>query len=130
VGAHRVAGDTIPRARWQAATAPRAMLRASRELGARAFFTRMVRIADLVDVPALTGAIAQQYSEGCFSTWDPLLRAQVVTVTGSQHPVVKESLVEHDLAVISGLVDGGAGVGVLPIEGLRNDPPSSEAVEF
>lgn len=130
VTAHRTDGDLVPRAVWQAASAPAAVLRASRELGARAFFTRMVRIADLVDVPALTGAIAQQYSEGCFGTWDPALRAQVVTVTGSQHPVVKASLREDDLAVITGVLGDGTGVTVRHVEGLRNDPPSSEAVEF
>ncbi|MBL9080090.1 MAG: hypothetical protein JNL08_21535 [Planctomycetes bacterium] len=130
VTGHRVDGEPVPRAVWSAAPARRAMLRASRELGDRAFFTRMVRIADLVDVPALTGAVAQQYSEGCFGTWDPTLRAQVVTVTGSQHPVVKASLQEDDLAVITGVIDDGSGVRVRAVEGLRNDPPSSEAVEF
>ena len=56
----------------------------------------MVRVADLVDVPALTDALAQQYSEGCFATFDPVLRAQIVTVTGSGQPVQKASLVEDD----------------------------------
>ncbi|MBX3462580.1 MAG: hypothetical protein KF830_05385 [Planctomycetes bacterium] len=130
VAGHRTEGEPVPRAQWRQAPARRAVLRASRELGGRAFFTRMVRIADLVDVPALTGAVAQQYSEGCFGTWDPVLRAQVVTVTGSQHPVAKASLVEDDLAVITGLLDDGSGVRVRAVEGLRNDPPSSEAVEF
>jgi hypothetical protein len=130
VTGHRVEGAPIPRGQWHASRGPRAMLRASRELGARAFFTRMVRIADLVDVPAITNAIAQQYSEGCFGTWDPVLRAQIVTVTGSQHPVAKASLGDDDLAVITGLLDDGSGVCVRTVEGLRNDPPSSEAVEF
>ncbi|MFY9344916.1 MAG: hypothetical protein WAT39_20655 [Planctomycetota bacterium] len=127
---HQVRGDTIPRARWLASQAPAAMLHVSRELGAREFFTRMVRVADLVDVPMLTDALAQQYSEGCFATWDPVLRAQVVTVTGSSQPVAKMCIVEHDLAVIGEVLDGGHGVAVHPVEGLRNDPPSSEAVEF
>jgi hypothetical protein len=130
VTGHLVEGDPIPRAAWVASTGRQALLSISRELGVRAFFTQMVRIADLVDVPALTGAVAQQYSEGCFGTWDPLLRAQVVTVTGSQHPVVKASLVEDDLAVITGVRACGSGARVRHVEGLRNDPPSSEAVEF
>jgi len=130
VTAHRVDGEPIPRATWNASRARLAMLHISRELGARAFFTKMVRIADLVDVPAITGAVAQQYSEGCFGTWDPVLQAQVVTVTGSQHPVVKASLQEDDLAVITGVLDCGSGARVRLVEGLRNDPPSSEAVEF
>ena len=130
VTAHRVDGEPIPPAQWQASTGRRAMLHVSRELGARAFFTEMVRIADLVDVPALTGAVAQQYSEGCFGTWDPVLQAQIVTVTGSRHPVVKASLQEDDLAVITGVLDCGSGARVRTVAGLRNDPPSSEAVEF
>jgi len=127
---HRVVGARITRELWQRAAAPAAMLRVSRELGRRDFFTRMVRIADLVEVPALTDAIAQQYSEGCFGTWDPDLGAQVVTVTGSGKPVAKSELSEDDLAVIGELLDGGAGVAVRPVAQLRNDPPSSEAVEF
>lgn len=130
VTAHRVEGEPVPRALWQASQARLAMLRVSRDLGERAFFTKMVRIADLVDVPALTGAVAQQYSEGCFGTWDPVLQAQVVTVTGSQHPVVKASLQEDDLALITGVLPCGSGARVRTVEGLRNDPPSSEAVEF
>jgi hypothetical protein len=130
VTGHRPDGEPIPRASWDAAPGPRAMLRASRELGARAFFTKMVRIADLVDVPALTGAVARQYSEGCFGTWDPSLGAMVVTATGSQHPIVKASLQPDDLAVITGVLPDGSGARVRAVEGLRNDPPSSEAVEF
>ncbi len=130
VTAHRVEGKPIPRAEWQAAPGPQAMLSVSRELGRRGFFTRMVRVADLVDVPALTDALAQQYSEGCFATFDPVLRAQIVTVTGSGQPVQKASLVEDDLAVIGDVLRGGQGVAVRSVEGLRNDPPSSEAVEF
>jgi hypothetical protein len=127
---HVVEGPPFSRAQWLQASAPAAMLRVSRELGARDFFTRMVRVADLVDVPALTGAVAQQYSEGCFGTWDPVLAAQVVTVTGSLHPVEKAGLDTDDLAVISGVRPDGCGVRVRHVEGLRNDPPSSEAVEF
>lgn len=127
---HRVQGAPIARADWQAAPAPAAMLQVSRQLGERGFFTKMVRVADLVDVPALTDVLAQQYSEGCFATFDPHLRAQVVTVTGSSQPVQKMSIVEDDLAVIGEVLAGGHGVAVRQVEGLRNDPPSSEAVEF
>lgn len=115
---------------WRAAEAPKAMMRVSRELGARDFFTSMVRIADLVDVPAITGAIASQYSEGCFGTHDPLLGAQVVTVTGSTHEVEKACVQQDDLAVIQSVHADGSGVVARAVEGLRNDPPSSEAVEF
>lgn len=127
---HRVREPAVAREQWRAAAGPEAMLRVSRELGHRAFFTRMVRIADLVDVPAITDSIAQQYSEGCFGTWDPTLRAQIVTVTGSRHPVVKAGLCEDDLALIDGVLPDNSGVFVRHVDGLRNDPPSSEAVEF
>lgn len=130
VTGHRVEGEPIARELWQRSAMPREMLRASRELGARQFFTRMVLIADLVDVPAITGSVAQQYSEGCFGTHDALLGAQIVTVTGSRHPVVKASLEQDDLAVITGVLADGSGASVRTVEGLRNDPPSSEAVEF
>lgn len=127
---HQVRGEPIARADWNRAQGPKAMLAVSRELGRREFFTRMVRVADLVEVPALTDALAQQYSEGCFATFDPVLQAQIVTVTGSSQPVQKMSIVEDDLAVIGQVLDGGHGVAVRAVEGLRNDPPSSEAVEF
>jgi hypothetical protein len=102
----------------------------SRELGRRRFFTRMVKIAELVDAPVLKDVLATQYSEGCYGTWDPLLRAQIVTVTGSHHPVEKDELHENDLAVLTGVQQDGSGAVVRHVEGLRNDPPSSEAVEF
>ena len=127
---HRADDAPIPAALWRRSEGPAAMLRVSRELGARRFFTSMVRIADLVDVPAITDAVAKQYSEGCFGTFDPTIGAQLVTVTGSDHPVEKASLGEDDLAVIDGVLDDGRGVRVRAVEGLRNDPPSSEAVEF
>lgn len=128
--AHRTELGMVAAADWACAVAPAAMMDASRELGRRGFFTRQVRIADLVEVPALTDAVAQQYSEGCFGTWDPVLAAQVVTCTGSQQPVAKSCLQPDDLAVLTGVVDGGIGARVRRVEGLRNDPPSSEAVEF
>ena len=127
---HRDDDVPICSATWSRAQAPAAMLRVSRELGRRQFFTRMVRIADLVDVPAITGAIASQYSEGCFGTHDATLRAQVVTVTGSRNPVEKACIGEDDLAVIQGALDDGSGVRACAVEGLVNAPPSSEAVEF
>jgi hypothetical protein len=127
---HLVRTPPVDRSTWAASAAPATMLRVSRELGARRFFTRMVRIADLVDVPAITGTIAQQYSEGCFGTWDPVLQGQLVTVTGSLHPVVKEGLQEDDLALLVGVRPDTCGAEVQHVEGLRNAPPSSEAVEF
>jgi len=106
------------------------MRAAARELGRRGFFTEMVRIADLVHVPALDDAIARQYSEGCFATWDVRLGALVATITGSARPVDKQDITEDELAVIVGVRPDGKGALVRLVDGKRNDPPSSEAVEM
>jgi len=93
----------------------------------------MVRIADFTNVPGaliISAMIAEQYSEGCFATWEPQLDALVATVTGSARPVHKGSLEEKDLAVIVGVRPDGMGAYYRPVEGLPNDPPSSEAVEL
>jgi hypothetical protein len=127
---HQMLGDPIPYALWQSLRTPAAMRRAGRELGKRHFFTEMVRVADLVSVPAIHEAVANQYSEGCFGTWDPALDALVVTVTGSARPVVKDKLTDNELAVITGVRPDGLGAEVRHVEGKRNDPPSSEAVEM
>lgn len=130
IGKHQVVGPAIPAEVWSQLSGPAAMRRASLELGRRNFFTEMVRIADLVAVPALQDAIASQYSEGCFGTWEPGLGALLVTVTGSARPVDKGNLSDDDLAVIVGAQEDGRGVVVRHVVGLRNDPPSSEGFEM
>lgn len=127
---HQVVGTPIPREQWQRLSTPQAMCEAGRQLGKRDFFTEMVRIADLVHVPAVADVVAGQYSEGCFATWDTELGALVATVTGSARPVDKDSLTEDDLAVIVSVRPEGTGALVRHVEGKRNDPPSSEAVEM
>lgn len=127
---HKVIEEPIPLSRWTNSTVPRAMQLASLELGKRNFFTPMVRIADLVQVPALDSAIASQYSEGCFATWEPELGALIATVTGSARPVDKANLSDDDLSIIVDVQADGSGVVVRHVEGKRNDPPSSEAVEM
>jgi hypothetical protein len=109
---------------------PAAMCAAGQQLGERHFFTEMVRISNLVRVPAVTDAISSQYSEGCFATWEPELNALIATVTGSARPVDKGSITEDDLAVIVGVRPNSKGALVRHVEGKRNDPPSSEAVEM
>ncbi len=127
---HVVVDEEIPREVWEGLDTPPAMMKASQELGRRRFFTEMVRVADLVHVPAVGDAIASQYSEGCFATYDPTLRALIATVTGSARPVDKGNIGEDDLAVIVGVKPEGDGVLVRHVEGKRNDPPSSEAMEM
>ncbi len=130
VTAHEVVGEPIPWEVWTRLSAPKAMQHAARELGKRNFFTEMVRIEDLVQVPAIGDAVARQYSEGCFATWEPQIDALIATVTGSARPVDKDNITDDDLAVIVGVRPGGSGARVRHVEGKRNDPPSSEAVEM
>ncbi len=127
---HAVIDDPIPHETWERLNTPKEMCQAGRQLGLRDFFTEMVRIADLVNVPAVANAVKSQYSEGCFSTWDPTLDALIATVTGSARPVYKGSITEEDLTVIVGLRPDGGGALVRHVEGKLNAPPSSEAVEM
>jgi hypothetical protein len=130
VTGHEVVGAMIGDATWKNLTVPRAMKAAALELGQRQFFTEMVRIADLVQVPALHDAVAEQYSEGCFASWEPELDGLVATVTGSARPVDKGKIGDDDLAVIVGVRPDGKGALIRHVDGKRNDPPSSEAVEM
>ena len=120
----------IPRAEWDSLKTPQAMRLAGQELGKRNFFTEMVLVERLVHVPAIGDAVASQYSEGCFATWDPKLSALIATVTGSSRPVDKTKITEEDLAIILRARPDGQGAIVRHVEAKRNDPPSSEAVEM
>ena len=130
ITSHQVVEGPVPQEVWQSLTTPAAMREAGRELGKRSFFTQMVRVDSLATVPSLQDAISSQYSEGCFATWDPDLKGLVTTVTGSARPVVKDNLTDDELAVIVGVRPDGRGALVRHVEGKRNDPPSSEAVEL
>lgn len=127
---HRTLEPAISRERWEGLATPGAMITAAKELDQRHFFTEMIRINDLVHVPALEDAVSSQYSEGCFATWDPQLGALIATITGSARPVDKGRITEDDLAVICGVRKDGLGALVQEVEGKQNDPPSSEAVEL
>jgi hypothetical protein len=127
---HEVLNDVVPRTLWESLSTPTAMRTAGQQLGRRHFFTEMVRPADLVHVPAVQDAIASQYSEGCFATWDPKLNALIATVTGSARPVEKDNITDDELAVIVGVRPDHMGAIYRPVEAKRNDPPSSEAVEM
>ncbi len=127
---HQVIGEPIPQTVWQSLSTPLSMKRAGKELGRRQFFTHMVEIGNLVNIPLLNHAIASQYSEGCFATWDATLEALITTITGSARPVDKDKLSDDELAVIVAMRTDGMGAYVRHVEGKRNDPPSSEAVEL
>ena len=127
---HEVIDEPVPQEVWKTLSTPHAMSVAGRELGKRAFFTEMVRVANLAQVPAVHEAVSSQYSEGCFATWEPELGCLVATVTGSARPVEKDNLTDDELALICGVRPGGIGALVRQVDGKRNDPPSSEAVEL
>jgi len=127
---HEIQEPPLSAAAWRSLSTPGAMIRASLELGRRSFFTEMVRVADLVNVPGLAQAVSTQYSEGCFATWDLEARALVTTITGSARPVDKGRISEDELALIVGVRADGAGAVVRQVEGHSNIPPSSEAVEM
>lgn len=127
---HQVMGEPLPHAVWSSLTTPPAMRRAGYELGVRNFFTDPVVVSEVAQVPAITGAIASQYSEGCYATWDPQINALIATVTGSARPIVKTTITDDELAVITGVRPDYMGALVRQVEGKRNDPPSSEAVEM
>ena len=130
VNQHQVLGEVIPASLWQCLPTPPAMQLAGQQLGKRGFFTEMIRIPDLVSVPSVGAAVATQYSEGCFATWDATLGALIATVTGSARPVDKSAITQDDLAVIVGVRSDSMGALVRHVEGKRNTPPSSEAVEM
>jgi hypothetical protein len=128
---HEVEGDLIPAALWGALSTPRAMEKAGREFRDRDFFSDIVRVNNIVQVPRGVGdVVANQYSEGCFTTWEPELDALIATVTGSARAVDKGNINDRDLAVITGVRPDGQGALVRHIAERTNIPPSSEAVEM
>lgn len=127
---HQLVGDLIPLKKWESLNTPTSMQRAGHELGERKFFTEMVMVTNMVTVPSVPDAISSQYSEGCFATWEPEIEGLITTVTGSARPVVKDELTDDDLAIIVGVRPDGKGALVKHVDGKRNDPPSSEAVEL
>jgi hypothetical protein len=127
---HQVVAPQIPAEVWENLSTVAAMKRAGIEMGNRRFFTDMLRIVDLVPVPVLNDAIADQYSEGCFATWDPEISALMATVTGSARPVDKGNITSNDLAPIVGVAPDGMGALVRHVDGGENISPSSEAVEL
>jgi hypothetical protein len=127
---HQLVDEVVSREVWKSLKTPAAMQKAGLELGERKFFTEMVMVTNLATVPSVPDAISSQYSEGCFATWDHEIEGLVTTVTGSARPVVKDQLTEDELAIIVGVRPDGRGALIQHVEGIRNDPPSSEAVEL
>ncbi len=127
---HQVVDPPTDHAQWANLKTPPIMLQTSKLLGERNFFTEMIRIPDLIHAPIIGDSISRQYSEGCFTTWEPEIDALIATITGSARPVKKEAITENELAVIVGVRPDGEGALVRHVTGKLNDSPSSEAVEM
>ena len=127
---HEIVQPPIPRTEWEGLSSIEEMTRASRELGKRDFFTEMIKVSQLAEIPGFSEAISSQYSEGCFATWEPRVNGLLTTITGSARPVRKENITDQDLAVIVGIKPGRDGALIRKVEGHPNHPPSSEAVEM
>jgi hypothetical protein len=127
---HRVVKPDIKREAWDNLPTIQYMTQASQELGKRDFFTEMIHVSDVAEIPGFSDAISQQYSEGCFATWDVYIDGLVTTITGSARPVRKENITDKDLAVIVGIKPEHDGALIRQVEGHPNHPPSSEAVEM
>ena len=127
---HQAVEPDIKREVWEALPTLRHMTQASQELGKRDFFTEMIHVSDVAEIPGFSDAISQQYSEGCFATWDVQINGLLTTITGSARPVRKENITDKDLAVIVGIKPQYDGALIRRVEGHPNHPPSSEAVEM
>lgn len=127
---HQLVDEVVPNDVWKSLQTPAAMQKAGHELGKRQFFTEMILVTSLATVPSVPDAIANQYSEGCFATWEPEIEGLITTVTGSARPVIKDQLTDDELAIIVGVRSDGKGALIKHVDGKRNDPPSSEAVEL
>jgi hypothetical protein len=127
---HKVVEPNVKREVWDHLPTIQYMTQASQELGKRDFFTEMIHVSDVAEIPGFSDAISQQYSEGCFATWDVYIDGLLTTITGSARPVHKENITDKDLAIIVGITPERDGALIRQVEGHTNHPPSSEAVEM
>jgi hypothetical protein len=127
---HETVDPPITREVWEGLDTIGDMTRASHELGKRDFFTEMIKVSQLAEIPGFSEAISSQYSEGCFATWEPRIDGLLTTITGSARPVRKENISDKDLAVIAGIKPARDGALIRKVDGHPNHPPSSEAVEM
>ena len=127
---HETVEPPVTRDEWESLATIDEMTRASHELGKRDFFTEMIKVSQVAEIPGFSEAISQQYSEGCFATWEPKINGLLTTITGSARPVRKENITDKDLAVIAGIKPERDGAIIRKVAGHPNHPPSSEAVEM
>ena len=130
ITSHETVEPPIARGEWESLNSIEEMTRASQELGKRDFFTEMIKVSQVAEIPGFSEAISQQYSEGCFATWEPRINGLLTTITGSARPVRKENITDKDLAVIVGIKPQRDGALIRKVEEHPNHSPSSEAVEM
>ncbi len=130
VSDHIWSGDPIPQSEWESAPSVAALVKASRELGRRGFFAEPVHISTLVHVPVVSRIVAEQYSEGCFSTYEESFGGQVVTATGASRAIHKGAISAEDLCAVVGVREDLSGAVARPISGRPKTVPSSEAVDL
>ncbi|MDQ2692271.1 MAG: hypothetical protein M3Y68_09585, partial [Chloroflexota bacterium] len=92
---HQVVEPPIKQDEWTNLSTIREMTQASQELGKRDFFTEMIQVSQVAEVPGFSEAISSQYSEGCFATWNIQVKGLITTITGSARPVQKENITDQ-----------------------------------
>ena len=127
---HELVGTAISRKAWERSEAVRGLCRASREFGKRSFFSGAIVVSELVDYPVIARAVASRYSEGCFSTWDPILNGLVITMAGARHVYDKTRVAASDLVLAVKCRREVDGVCFRQVAGQKRPVPSSEAFEF
>jgi hypothetical protein len=106
-----------------------AMTRASHELGKRDFFTEMIKVGQLAEIPASAKRSRASTAKGVLPPGELQVNGLLTTITGSARPVHKENITDKDLAVIAGIKPERDGALIRNVEGHPNHPPS-EAVEM
>ncbi len=115
---------------WETSETPNDLVRAGNTFTDYGFFTDPVDVVKLLGFRGLGDAIAAQYSEGCYATYDPLIGGLVTTATGSAKFVDKRAITRGDTTLITGVKPNRMGALVRGIEGRPDIAPSVEAVEL
>ncbi len=127
---HIYLDEQLAAARWNTSETPNDLVRAGKTFTEYGFFTDPVDVVKLLGFRGLGDAIAAQYSEGCYATYDPDLGGLVTTATGSAKFVDKRAIKRSDTTLITGVKAGRMGALVQSIEGREQIAPSVEAVEL
>ncbi len=120
----------LPAVDWETSETPNDLVRAGKTFTDYGFFTDPVDVVKLLGFRGLGDAIAAQYSEGCYATFDAAIDGLVTTATGSAKFVDKRAITRSDTTLIAGVKSDRMGALVRGIEGRPQIAPSVEAVEL